>query len=272
MPPEKSRGLIDVPLIDVRLIDVHCHVLPGVDDGAVDLDEALAMCRLAAAQGCRTLILTPHLRHAQWSNDDRAGLERRFDELRRRLAGSLEIHLGGEIAVSSACLDEILDLPAGQLLTLAGSRYVLLELDWLGLGPDVFELVHELKVRGLEPVIAHPERLPWLAANPALLEELVLRGAYLQLTAMSLTGELGAQLGKLCEELLEAGLVHFVASDAHDLEFRPPGLRRVFEHVVRRHGSEPARRLFVTHPRAVVDDVPLVAARRLAPAPEGLTP
>lgn len=266
MPPEVSR----------ELVDLHCHVLPGVDDGAVDLDEALAMCRRAAEGGCRTLVATPHLRHGQWPNDDRGELERRFEELRRRLDGTLEIHLGGEIAVSSASLDEILDLPGGKLFTLAGSRYVLLELDWLGLGPDVFELVHELKVRNLEPVIAHPERLPWLAANPALLEELVLRGAYLQLTAMSVTGELGAKLGKLCEELVEAGLVHFVASDAHDLEFRPPGLRRAFEHVVRRHGPEPARRLFITHPRAVVDDRALDMAApdagpRLAPASEGRT-
>ncbi len=262
MPPEGSR----------ELIDMHCHVLPGVDDGAADFEEALAMCRRAAAEGCRTLVVTPHLRHAQWSNDDRGDLERRFGELRHRLAGALEIHLGGEIAVSSTSLDEILDLPGGKLLTLAGSRYVLLELDWLGLGPDVLELVHELQVRGLEPVIAHPERLPWLAANLTLLEELVRRGAYLQLTAMSLTGDLGAGVRDLCEDLVEAGLVHFVASDAHDMEFRPPGLRRAFEHVVRRHGPEPARRLFVTHPQAVVEDVPLASTQRLRQASEGLKP
>ena len=225
------------------------------------------MCRQAASQGCRTLVLTPHLRHAQWSNDDRADLERRFDELRRRLGDTVEIHLGGEIAVSSTSLDEILDLPDGRLLTLAGSRYVLLEFDWLGVGPDPLELVHELKIRGLEPVIAHPERLPWLAATPPLLADLVRRGAYLQLTAMSLTGELGSPLAGLCADLVKADLVHFVSSDAHDLEFRPPGLRRAFEHVVRRHGAATARRLFVTHPRAVIDDVPLAALRE--PAAEG---
>jgi protein-tyrosine phosphatase len=248
MPLEEARG---------GWIDLHCHILPGVDDGAVDFEEAVAMCQQAAARGCRAMIATPHLRHAQWFNDDREALVLIFDELRRRTKDVIDLYLGGEIAVNSASAEELFELPEGELLTLAGSRYLLLEPDWQGFGPDILELVHELVLRDFRPIIAHPERVQYLADNPPLLHDLVERGACLQLTAMSLTGELGPRIRRLCEQLLAANLVHFVASDAHNLELRPPGLERAHSYVLKRFGDDLAQRLFVTYPRAVVDDVPL---------------
>ncbi len=240
-----------------NLIDLHTHVLPGIDDGAGSLTEAVEMCRRAAADGCATVVATPHLRHPRWWNGERRTLEELHAELSGRLDGRPRLCLGGEIALHSDSVGEIYDLPEGELLTLAGSRYVLLELDWHGLGPDVTDVVHELKVGGLFPVIAHPERVRWLASDPALLESLVERGACLQLTAMSVTGELGAGIRAVCEDLIEAGMVHFVASDAHDLELRPPGLAAAYAEVGDRFGDEVAQRLFIDHPRAVVEDRPL---------------
>lgn len=242
------------------LIDLHCHVLPGIDDGAASLDEAVAMCRAAAADGCAALVATPHLRHARWWNGERRRLEELHERLCRHLDGVPELHLGGEIAVHSDSIDEIFELPHGELLTLAGSRYVLLELDWHGLGPNVFDVVHELKVRGLFPIIAHPERVSWLAADPALVTGLVERGAYLQLTAMSVTGELGAGLGRLCEQWIEAELVHFVASDAHGVRLRPPGLAAAYRRIEQKFGDELADRLFRDQPAAVVEDRPVGSA------------
>jgi protein-tyrosine phosphatase len=239
------------------LIDLHTHVLPGIDDGAASFAEAEAMCRAAAADGCTALVATPHLRHARFWNGERRELEALFDEARERLGGEIELHLGGEIAVHFESVDEIFELPRGELLTLAGSRYALLELDWHGIGPDVFDVVHELKVRGLFPIIAHPERVSWLSSDSRLVESLVARGAYVQITAMSLTGELGGGLRKLCEEWIEAGWVHFVASDAHGARLRPPGLAAAYRQVARRFGEEVAARLFVDQPAAVLDDRPL---------------
>lgn len=251
MPPD------GVPDEVSGLIDLHSHVLPGIDDGAASFAEAMAMCQAAAADGCTALVATPHLRHARWWNGERRELEELCKETRRRLGGEIELYLGGEIAVHSDSVDEIFELPKGELLTLAGSRYVLLELDWHGLGPDVFDVVHELKVRDLFPIIAHPERVGWLASDPLLIEALIRRGAYVQITAMSLTGGLGGGLRKLCEEWIEAEWVHFVASDAHGMRLRPPGLAAAYRQVAKSFGDEVAARLFIDHPAAVVEDRPL---------------
>lgn len=257
MPPENAssetaprRGMVDL----------HTHVLPGIDDGADTLAEAAAMCRRAAAEGAEVVVATPHLRHAAFWNGDRGQLEDLLAQLADELAGEVEVVLGGEVALNSESIEELYALPGGDLPTLAGSRYVLVELDWHGLGPDVSEVVYELGLRGLVPVIAHPERVRWLAGDLDLLESLVERGALLQLTAMSLTGEIGRRTQVLSESLLEAGLVHFVASDAHDLRVRPPGLLRAAAAVAARFGDETVRRLFVDNPRAVVDDRPLADA------------
>ncbi|MCP4656978.1 MAG: hypothetical protein GY856_16325 [bacterium] len=242
------------------MIDLHCHLLPGVDDGATDLEEALAMCRLAAVDGCAVVAATPHLRHEFWWNGDRAQLEDLYYELRDALPGEPEVLLGGEIAVNSQSVEEIYALPEGELLTLAGTRYLLLELDYMGLGPNPVELIRELTVSGWYPVVAHPERFPWLAGNLPLVAMLVEHGAHLQLTARSITGELGRAARRSSEELLDAGLVELVSSDAHGLEIRPPGLSSAYRHVGKRWGEAIAEKLFVTNPRAVVDNRPLRAA------------
>lgn len=247
------------------MIDLHTHVLPGIDDGADSFEEAVAMCRLSAEEGCSGLIATPHLRHARWWNGDRQRLDEVHAELRRRLAEAgvgvageaFQVWLGSEIAINSDSVEEVYALPEGDLPTLAGSRYVLLEFDWHGLGPNVLDVVHELKVNGLFPIVAHPERYRWLSANPALIEGLVERGAYLQLTAMSLTGELGPGIRQLCEDLIEAEMVHFIASDGHGARIRPTGLARARRQVEDDYGPDVARRIFVRHPQAVVDDRPL---------------
>ena len=239
------------------MIDIHSHLLPGIDDGADSLDEALAMCRIAAQEGCRAMIATPHLRHQYWWNDDRQAIESLHRTLRQAAKDILDVHLGGEIAIHSESCGELEALPHGQLLTLAGSRYVLLEFDRHGLGPDPVDLVHELRVNGFFPIIAHPERVAWLASQDVLLRELVRSGAHLQLTGMSLTGHLGRRLQDLCLEWIEQDLVDFVASDAHQPTIRPPGLALARDMLTRIGGSEMADRILVQNPQAVLDDRPI---------------
>jgi len=242
------------------MIDLHCHLLPGIDDGAADLGEALGMCRLAAADGCAVVVATPHLRHEFWWNGDRAHLEALHQQLRDALSGEPEVLLGGEIAVNSQSAEEIFALPDGELLTLADSRYLLLEFDYLGLGPNPLELVRELSVSGWFPIVAHPERFGWLAGNLPLAAALVEHGASLQLTARSVTGKLGRAAQKSSEELLDAELVQLIASDAHGMEVRPPGLGAAYRYVGKRWGEAIAEKLFITNPRAVVENRPLTAA------------
>jgi protein-tyrosine phosphatase len=239
------------------MIDLHCHLLPGADDGASDLAESLAMCRQAAADGCTAMIATPHLRHEHWWNEDRNFLEKLWRQLRKAVAGILDIHLGGEIAIHSQSVEELDTLPGGALLPLAGSRYLLLEFDRHGLGPPPLDLIHELQVTGWRPIIAHPERIRWLATQPTLLREIVAAGASLQLTAMSLTGRLGKAMQDLCFDLLDAGLVDFVASDAHDTRIRPPGLSEARDLIHQRLGTAAAQQILVDNPSAVLLDRPL---------------
>ena len=241
------------------MIDLHSHVLPGVDDGAADLAEALAICQLAVQQGTSQLVATPHLRHPSYWNDDAAGLEAAFLALKEVVAHenlALELHLGGEIAISDASVEELL-APDSRLFSLAGGKWVLLEFDFQGYGPDPVETVWEATVRGFRPIVAHPERLRWMASDFGLLTALARHGATFQLTAMSLTGEFGRIAENAAIALAEKGFVHFVASDAHDPRLRRPGLQAARQLVSRNWGETVAQALFEDHPRAVIADRPL---------------
>ena len=194
------------------MIDLHCHILPGVDDGAQSLDEAAAMCRLAARDGCEGMVATPHQRRGEWWNADRAALAALADELQSAVGAGFRVYLGGEVHVDSGLLAEVEKLPeGGGILPLAGSRYLLIELDSMGTPTEAIHLVHELAVAGWRPIIAHPEFIPWLAPDPELVARLVALGATSQVTAMSVTGDFGRRPQTDVFALLDAGLVHFVA-------------------------------------------------------------
>jgi protein-tyrosine phosphatase len=239
------------------MIDLHCHILPGVDDGAESLEEAAAMCRLAARDGCEAMVATPHQRRGEWWNADRESLTALADELQNAVGPGFRVYLGGEVHVDSELLAEVEKLPGGGLLPLAGSRYLLIELDSQGTARDAIHLVHELSVAGWYPILAHPELIPWLAPDPALIGRLVALGATTQVTAMSVTGDFGRRPQNDVFSLLDAGLVHFVASDAHGIRRRPPGLGRAHDLIAGRWGEDVAQRLVADNPRAVVTDRPL---------------
>ncbi len=243
------------------MIDLHSHLLPGIDDGATDLQDSLAMCRMAADDGCSAMVATPHLRHERWWNNDRDLLEAKWRELRSAAAEVIDVHLGGEIAVNSQSASELDQLPDCDLCSLSGSRYLLLEFHHRGLGPDPLEVIHELAVGGWYPVIAHPERIRWLADDPRYLETLVNHGALVQVTAMSVTGECARWVRNATSRWLDEGIVHFVASDAHNTNNRPPGLSRAYRLIASTQGEELANKLLVENPRAVLENRPLGQVR-----------
>ena len=243
--------------MEAQVIDLHMHVLPGVDDGPDQAREAVAMCRAAADAGCAIIVATPHQRHASWENTDSARLAAVLEELRGEVGPVPKLLLGAEVAIDSGLLDDLDDLPASGILPLAGTRYLLLEADRSLPGPDPLDLVHELKLRGWRPIFAHPEFIPSLYGDLDLISELVAAGALLQVTAGSLLGKFGRQAQRIASRLLDAGQAHVVASDAHGVRWRPPDLAEAHALIAERWGDETAWRLCVGHPRAIIQDRPL---------------
>jgi protein-tyrosine phosphatase len=239
------------------MIDLHLHLLPGIDDGPSSVDEAAAMCRAAAADGCTAVVATPHQRHGVWWNTDHAALERLRASLQAEVGPALDVHLGAEVRVGEGLLGAIEHGPGHGVTTLAGSRYVLIEFSRSQPDPDPAGLVHELVVTGWRPVLAHPEEIEWLARDLAAIERLVALGAALQVTGASLLGGYGRRIEERVRLFLDAGLVHFVASDAHDLHQRPPGLAAAAREIACHWGEDVATLLTVTNPRAVLEDRPL---------------
>ena len=237
------------------MIDLHCHILPGVDDGPRDLAEAVTMCALAAEDGCTTLVATPHQRHPSWPDLDRRLFRTRFEALLEAIGDRLEIRLGAEIRVDADLLGE-LEKDDPSFVSLAGSRYLLLELDRWGTGPEPEDLVHEAAVTGWIPVLAHPELIPALAEDRRRVEGLVEDGALLQVTAAAVTGGLGRAVSRTVSDWIDGGLVHFVASDAHAVEWRPPGLGRARRALSERWGESVAHDLTVGFPERVLGDLP----------------
>ncbi len=241
------------------MIDLHAHILPGIDDGADTFEEAVAMCFKAAREGCRGIVATPHQRHPRWWNNDTEALDRLRRELEEAVGDTLKIYSGGEVRVDSEFLDSIESGDRDGILPLAEGRHILVEFPRRDALSNPEETVHELVVDGWFPVIAHPELIPWLADDLPKLERMVSLGGRLQLTAMSFTGDFGKSPREAARTLVDEGLAHFVASDCHGLNRRPPGLKSAFEHIAARWGHETAHRLTRENPTAVVENRPVDA-------------
>jgi protein-tyrosine phosphatase len=203
------------------VIDLHCHLLPGIDDGPADLGGTLAMAQAHVKAGVEVVAATPHV---AWDMpNDVATIELRLADVRAALTAakiSLEVVRGAEIDVHQA-----VGLTDEQLreLALGGGPWLLIEAP-LTKGVGLAPVVHALLDRGHRVLIAHPERSPLLQSDPAGLRALVRAGAATQVTAGSFAGSFGRTVRDYAERMLEAGLVHSVASDAHDALRRPPGI------------------------------------------------
>lgn len=205
------------------MIDLHCHVLPGIDDGPETIDESVALVRAAAQAGVRTIVATPHV-SPRYPNDAET-IGRLVGELSARLgdetaSGDVEIQAGAEIAIT-----RVPEIPAEQLarLGLGGGRWLLIEPPFSPLAPTLGEAVTAL-LRGVHGIVlAHPERCPTFHRDPAMLESLVRAGALTSVTAGALVGHFGKDVRNFALDMAGAGMIHNVASDAHDLQRRSPG-------------------------------------------------
>ena len=209
------------------MIDIHNHVLVGVDDGPQSLDETIALLKQASAQGIKGIVVTPHHLHPRYDNTFETVLKG-IDELNNieEIAQlNLQLYPGQEIRITDKIFEEI---EQHKVKGINGSKYLLIELPSNSVPHYTKNLLYEIQTKGFIPIIAHPERNKAIAKDINLLYELINNGALSQITASSLTGELGKNIQKLSIQMLEHNLVHFVASDAHHSESRPFSLDALF--------------------------------------------
>ena len=236
------------------MIDIHCHYLPGVDDGPQDLQSGLGLAKAAVANGIHTAVLTPHIYPGRWSNS-LSLLVPLFEAFKRSVekAGiSLELHLGAEVHLlpESIALFESDELPT--IGTWEGREVILLELSDARIPVGALKAVEFLLAHGVVPMIAHPERNKEVMRSPARIEPFVRAGCLLQLTAASVCGWFGKAAHEASLTLLDEGWVTAIATDSHNLLHRPPVLAEARDVVRLRYGEGAATALTQTNPATIV--------------------
>ena len=235
------------------MIDIHCHILFGIDDGADSIETSQKMAEMAIADGITHVIATPHANSTFPFNPD--VIRERRNELQSRLNGKLILATGCDFHLSYENVEDLRPNPTKY--TLNQKNYLLVEFNDFSIPPSMDQTLHLLQLYGATPIITHPERNPLIRANPDRMYRWMRQGCYVQVTAQSLLGRFGAQAQLMAETWLRQGIVHFIASDAHNLNSRPLQLKDAHDKVAAKVGKNVAHALFVDNPRAVLDGRPL---------------
>ncbi|MGA2268615.1 MAG: CpsB/CapC family capsule biosynthesis tyrosine phosphatase [Bryobacteraceae bacterium] len=230
------------------MIDIHSHILPGLDDGAVTPEEALAMLRMAAAAGTTDIVASPHAN--QEFAFDPATVEHKIAELQEAAGNTPRIHFGCDLQLTTENIEDALRWPGKYSINHRG--YLLVEFSDFLIPRTSGEIFARMIAAGLRPIVTHPERNPLLREKVTELEAWVRQGCLVQVTAQSLLGRFGKSAKAAGDHLIARGLVHLLASDAHDLKLRPPVLDEAHRYAQRTFGAEAARWLLLENPRAVL--------------------
>jgi protein-tyrosine phosphatase len=243
------------------MIDLHCHILPGLDDGAADLSVSLKMGKLLMADGVIAVACTPHILPGLYANSGpqirQATLE--LQQIFEQEGIAVQLLSGADNHIVP---DFVLGLRRGHLLPLANSRYVLVEPPHHVAPPKLEELFFNVLVAGFVPILTHPERLTWVDSRYPVIQRLAKAGVWMQITAGSLTGMFGRNARYWAERMLAEGLVHILATDAHDESRRPPNLGEGLTRAAQLVGDREAQHLVSTRPMGVLQNV---EASRLPP-------
>jgi protein-tyrosine phosphatase len=219
------------------MIDLHCHILPNVDDGPKDLAESVEMAKQAVQQGIKTIIATPHHRNEKYENNGQT-IFRQVEEFNRVLKSEnldLTVLPGQETRIFGEMVE---GLETGEILPLNLGKYVFVELPSGHVPRYTGQLLFDIQLKGFVPVIVHPERNQEIVENPEVLYQLVKKGALTQVTASSVSGHFGKSIKKFSLQLIEANLTHFVASDAHNTSSRGFKMVEAYDAIAKNFGIE----------------------------------
>ena len=232
-------------------IDIHSHLLYGIDDGAKDFETSLEMFRIAKESGITKMILTPHFKPMR-HNASPEGIKKlisKMEEALKREGIEIQLYSGNEIYYYSEVVSQ---LEEQKICTMAGSEYVLVEFGPMDGYDYIRNGVYQVMAGGYRPILAHAERYESICSKPERVEDLVEMGCYIQLNAGSITGQFGFGTKQLCKKLLKKRLIHFVATDAHNTEKRGPHLAECGKYMIRKFGEEYTKKLLYENPMHVI--------------------
>jgi len=248
------------------MIDLHAHILPGIDDGAANMEEALAMVSMGWEAGIHTICATPHLMEVP-SKEILDRFTNSFLALKERVSAhesSINLVLGSEVYFQPR-MEKVLAFPR---LTLNGTgKYLLLEFPMQGIPAGAEKIVFDLVMRGVIPIVAHPERNFSVLRNEAILQPIVRMGALIQVNASSLEGQFGKQVKKTALSLLRKGLVQIIGSDAHNAADRSVALRGAVQIAAQTVGQDIAQLLVTDNPEKILAGEALQSSLPLPPEP-----
>jgi protein-tyrosine phosphatase len=255
----------------IEMIDIHSHILPGLDDGPQTMEESIQMCRIAYQDGIRTIVATPHTLNGVYKNG-RSTILTKVNELNDALNNSelppgqrpsraggrtqnselpLKIHPGSDVHLCETTLQQV---DQGEAITIGDEgKYIMIELPSQAIPYQTENILFQLLGRGLIPIISHPERNLEIGRRPGRYDEIIKMGCFGQVTAMSLTGEFGPKVRQWAENLLKSWLVHFIASDAHSSNGRPPILSAAVKAAAKIVGRKEAEKMVTEYPKAILE-------------------
>ncbi|HJG97253.1 MAG TPA: hypothetical protein K8V90_09150 [Romboutsia timonensis] len=233
------------------MIDIHCHVVPNIDDGAKDLEDALEMARIAYNEGIRKIVNTSHYHPSFEYKKGNELLEdiKEFNNILKSNNINIEIYIGNELYYSEDMIDII---EQKEFYTLNNSKYLLIEFPPIRFPKNLVDIIYEIKIRGYIPILAHVERYKEVQENVNLIYDCINEGALIQVNSSSIIGKNGKEAKRVSQILLDNNMVHFIATDAHSSQRRRPMIKETYDYVCSKYGDKTAEILFIENPSKVI--------------------
>lgn len=235
------------------MIDIHCHILPNVDDGSESLEESIAMAKIAESEGITKIVNTSHC-HFDFKykkgNELKLELEK-FNQVLKEENINIEVLLGNELYYTSDLIERFNEL---DFFSMNNSKYILMEFSPINFPKNIEDVIYEIKIRGYIPIIAHAERYKQVQEDVNIMLDCIKEGALIQVNASSILGKNGENVEDTSKKLLDNNMVHFVATDAHSSNRRRPLIKDSYNYILKNYGKEVSEKLFIENPTAVIEN------------------